>query len=59
MVGGRGVVSFAMETTYYRRSGNRSELHIEELNGQYSTPNIVRVIKTRRMRWAGHTARMG
>ena len=31
----------------------------EELNGLYSSPNIVRVIKSRRMRWAGHVARMG
>ena len=31
----------------------------DELNNQYSSPNIVRVIKTRRMRWAGHVARMG
>ena len=30
-----------------------------ELNGLYSSPNIVRVIKSRRMRWAGHVARMG
>ena len=33
--------------------------HNEELNGLYSSPNIVRVIKSRRMRWAGHVARMG
>jgi hypothetical protein len=29
-----------------------------ELNDQHSSPNIVRVIKSRRMRWAGHVARM-
>ena len=34
-------------------------LHIEELNELYSSPNIVRVIKSRRMRWVGHVARMG
>ena len=34
-------------------------LHNEELNGLYSSPNIVRVIKSIRMRWAGHVARMG
>jgi len=33
--------------------------HNEELNYFYSSPNIVRVIKSRRMRWAGHVARMG
>jgi hypothetical protein len=31
----------------------------EELDYQYSSPNIVRVIKSRKMRWAGHVARMG
>jgi len=34
-------------------------LHNKELNDLYSSPNIVRVIKSRRMRWAGHMARMG
>ena len=33
--------------------------HNEELNDLYSSPNIVRVIKSRRMRWAGYVARMG
>ena len=34
-------------------------LHKEELNDLYCSPNIVLVIKWRRMRWAGHVARMG
>jgi len=34
-------------------------LHNEELHDFYSSPNIVRVIKSRRMRWAVHVARMG
>jgi hypothetical protein len=34
-------------------------LHNEELNDLYSLPNIVRVVKSRRMRWTGHVARMG
>ena len=34
-------------------------MHNEELNDFYSSPNIVQVIKSRRMRWAGHVARMG
>ena len=34
-------------------------MHNEELNDLYSSPNIVPVIKSRRMRWAGHVARMG
>jgi len=33
-------------------------LHNEELNDLYSSPNIVRVIKSRRIRWAGHVVRM-
>jgi len=40
-------------------TGEWRRLHGEELNGLYSSPNIVRVIKSRRMRWAGHVARMG
>jgi len=40
-------------------TGERRRLHNEELNDLYSSPNIVRVIKSRRMRWAGHMARMG
>jgi hypothetical protein len=35
------------------------KLHNEELNDLYSLPNIVRVVKSRRMGWAGHVARMG
>jgi hypothetical protein len=34
------------------------KLHNEELNHLYSSPNILRVIKSRTMRWAGHVARM-
>jgi hypothetical protein len=35
------------------------KLHNDELHSLYSTPNIIRVIKSRRMRWEGHVARMG
>ena len=44
-----------------RRDGVTSEwrkLHNEELNDLYCSPNIMRVIKSRRLRWAGHVARM-
>jgi hypothetical protein len=40
-------------------TGEWRKLHNEELNGLYSLPNIVRVIKSRRLRWAGLVARMG
>jgi hypothetical protein len=40
-------------------TGDWRKLHNEELNDLYSLPNIVRVVKSRRMRWAGHVARMG
>jgi hypothetical protein len=39
--------------------GKWRKLHNEERNDHYSSHNIVRMIKSRRMRWAGHAARMG
>ena len=39
-------------------TGEWRKLHNEKLNGLYSSSNIVRVIKSRRMRWAWHVARM-
>jgi hypothetical protein len=40
-------------------TGECRKLHNEELNDLYSSSNNIRVIKSRRMRWAGHAARMG
>jgi hypothetical protein len=40
-------------------TGEWRKLHNEELHDMYCLPNIVRVIKSRRMRWAGHVARIG
>jgi len=40
-------------------TGEWRKLHNDELSDLYSSPNIVRVMKSRRMRWAGHVARMG
>ena len=39
-------------------TGEWIELHNKELSDAYSLPNIVRMIKSRRMRWVGHVARM-
>jgi hypothetical protein len=43
----------------WEEDGSWRKLHNDELYGLYSSPNIVRVIKSRRMRWTGHVARMG
>jgi len=39
--------------------GEWRKLHLEELGDLYSSPNIIWVIKSRRMGWAGHVARLG
>jgi hypothetical protein len=40
-------------------TGGWRKLHNEELHNLYSSPSIIRMIKSRRMRWAGHVAQMG
>jgi hypothetical protein len=40
-------------------TGERRKLNNEELRDLYSSPSIIRIIKSRRMRWEGHVARMG
>jgi hypothetical protein len=40
-------------------TGGWIKLHNEELRELYFSPSIIRIIKSRRMRWAGHVARMG
>jgi hypothetical protein len=40
-------------------TGGWKKLHNEELRNLYSSPSIIRIIKLRRMRWAGHVTRMG
>jgi hypothetical protein len=42
-----------------KKSGGWRKLHNEELHNLYSSPSIIRMIKSRRMRWARHVARMG
>jgi hypothetical protein len=39
--------------------GGCRKLHNQELHNLYSSPSIIRIIKSRKMRWAGHVARMG
>ena len=58
----RGKTNLSLCTTL-RFMGSRTvrwmKIHNEELNDQYSSHNIVRVIKSRRMRWTEHVARLG
>jgi hypothetical protein len=45
--------------TLYNTDGEWRKLHNEELHNLYSSPDIIRQAKSRRMRWAGHVARIG
>jgi hypothetical protein len=56
---GTGVEEFSLISSSCPVTGGEwRKLHNEELNGLYFLPNIVRVIKSRKLRWAGHVARM-
>jgi hypothetical protein len=64
----RNFVVMLLENTVQRRifgprrdevTGEWRKLHSEELHNLYSSPDIIRQGKSRRMRWAGHVARMG
>jgi hypothetical protein len=47
------------EIYIYEEAGSWGRLHNEELHNLYASPNVIRVTKSRRMEWAGHTAQMG
>ena len=53
------VVYKVLSTKRDEVTGEWRKLHNEELSGLYSLPNIVQVVKSRRMRWAGHVALIG
>jgi hypothetical protein len=56
-----GVDVTTLRHTYFNCevTGGWRKLHNEELHNLYASPSIIRMIKSRRMRWAGHVVRMG
>jgi hypothetical protein len=52
------VISYLLSRIHFT-TGEWRRLHNKELHALYSSPNIIRVIKSRRLRWAGHVARRG
>ena len=56
---GNGVLREIFGPKRYEVTGEWSRLHNEELNDLYCSPNIMRMIKSRRTGWDGHVARMG
>jgi hypothetical protein len=53
------VLSRIFESKKNEVTGEWRRLHDEEFNALYSSPNVIRVMKSRRLKWAGHVARMG
>jgi hypothetical protein len=54
-----GVLRRIFVSKRYEVRGDWRKLHNEEFHNLYSSPSIIRVMKSRMMRWAGHVARMG
>jgi hypothetical protein len=59
MVFENGVLRRIFEQKRAEVTGELRKLHNEELHDLYSSPSIIRIMKSRRMTWAGHVARMG
>jgi hypothetical protein len=55
----RDVIKYIIEVNVGQVTGERRKLHSEELHNLYSSPNIIRQIKSGRLSWAGHVARIG
>jgi hypothetical protein len=55
----KGILRRIFGPKRYEVTGEWRKLHNEELHYLYSYPDIIRQVKSRRMRWAGHVARMG
>jgi hypothetical protein len=57
----KGTSNFGFHDSGFRGevTGDWRKLHKEELHDLYSSPSIIRIMKSRRMRWMGHVARMG
>jgi hypothetical protein len=56
---GNGVLRRIVRPKWNEVTGGWRKLHNEELHDLYSSSSIIRIIRSRRMRWAGHVARMG
>jgi hypothetical protein len=59
MVSQNGVLRIIFGPEEGGSDGRLEKWHNEELHNMYTTPDIIRVIRSRRVKWAGHVARMG